>query len=923
MKTKMNHRVKKYLRDATIMSNSIRRNKVLTSDYLLMKVMQDSDNELGKFLERKGWSGEEFIEDLENTEILSEEEKENFYVRKEKSDIDYSERVINILQYADKLAKSKGVEEIDVDCLNVAIAQNDNPAWEMIANYQPDIIGEIKEYFSKERYLAGQIEKTPRVDEEKDMDGVIEAIVLQSENETITKKTPIFFEELNYKFKKNSPKIILERDKEIEKIFIIFQKMTTKNIVLIGEAGVGKTAIVEGLAERIVKGNCPVEFKNKRVLELDINSLIQDTSYMGQREKKINELKDFLMQNEDVILFIDEIHNVIGAGRVENDSYDLANALKPILTSGKIRVIGATTEEEYEKYFSKDEAFKRRFSVLEVAEPKSEKLYNMLQGKLYQLQKYHQVRVSKEIFDFVVEEAKKHNPDIANPARTMELLDYSMVIAKNKQKDELEQEAVLEATKNGYTFKKAMFEPLNDKFQKKGPRVILGREDEIEKVFITFQKMTTRNVILVGKPGVGKTAILEGIAEKIVKGNCPAEFKDKIVLSLDMNGLMKNTKYVGEKEKRFYELKRYLEKHENVILFIDEIHNIVGAGKSEDNAYDLANALKPILTNSKVRIIGATTEEEYERYFAKDGALKRRFEAIEVEEPKIKKLYKMLQGRIHQLEEKHGVTVTKESFDKVVSEASGYNFEVANPSRTVDLLDTAMVIAKNHGKTVLDTRSILQVHKKNVKKFKKTNKKDLKSVAYHETGHYLAWKSLNTKFTNVTLLSIIPADNYIGVMCYEKKEEAVHKGRREYINEIAELLAGGIASEIKGYEPDSGIRNDREKATTIARNMVINYGMQLGESVLGKYNSFMTNDRMNFEYLSDAQKEELAQQTDRILEEAYQKAERILKRKEKQLEVIAQALIKKGSLTKAEIDGLYSGKLKIEDLPDPEWKLIK
>lgn len=172
-------------------------------------------------------------------------------------------------------------------------------------------------------------------------------------------------------------------------------------------------------------------------------------------------------------------------------------------------------------------------------------------------------------------------------------------------------------------------------------------------------------------------------------------------------------------------------------------------------------------------------------------------------------------------------------------------------------------------------------------------------------------------------MSIIPADDYVGVMCYEERDGVIQKTRSDYINEIAELLAGGIASQIKGYEANSGVRNDREKATAIARNMVINYGMQLGESVLGKYNNFVENNNINFEYLSDTQKEELAKQTDAILEEAYKKAEKVLKRKDKQLEIIAQALIKNGSLTRKEIDELYLGKINLKDLPEPEWKLIK
>ena len=924
MKTnfKLNNRVKGYLEKAINKSIATRGTEVVTTEYLFLEIMLDEDNELGKFIERQGMPKDIFLEDLQNTEILSEEEKENFYIFDDTKQGEYSSEVTDVLQYAEELAKKKGLEEVDENCLNIAIVNCYNSMWGIIGDYEPEVLDEIKENFSEERYFAGKIKKTHRVSDDEILDNTVKIIFTGTESDTEGMTLPML-DNLSDKFNEKDPRVILGRDKEIDKAFVILQKMTTRNLILLGEAGVGKTAIVEGIVERIAKGNCPDEFKNKRVLELNINKLIENTKYVGQREEKFNRLREFLLLNQDVILFIDEIHIVIGAGRSEGNSYDLSNALKPILTGTNVRVIGATTAEEYEKYISKDPAFKRRFTVIEVAEPKEEKLYSMLKGQVGKLKKHHNVIVSKEIFDYVVEQAKKHNPEVANPARTMELLDISMAIAKNKGEEKLDEEAVLEACDNGYTYKKAIFTPLNDKFQKKGPKIILERKDEIEKVFITFQKMTTRNVILIGEPGVGKTAIAEGLAESIVKGKCPEEFKDNIVLSLDLNGLIKDTKYVGEKEKRFYELKLYLEKHENVILFIDEIHTIVGAGKSENDSFDLANALKPILTNGTTKIIGATTNAEYKKYFAKDGALKRRFEVIEVKEPKIKKLYKMLKGRICQLEQKHGVKVTKEAFDKVVAEASGYDFNVANPSRTVDLLDTAMVISKNHGEEILSTRSILEVHKSNIKEFKKINKRDLKSTAYHEAGHYILWRAANNKFTNVTLLSIIPSGDYVGVTCYEEKEGCTNKDRGEYINKIAELLAGGIASELKGYKRDSGPSNDRERATMIARNMIINFGMQLEESSLGTKNSFLENGEMNFEFLSDKQKEDLAKQTDAILKEAYEKANRILKRKDKQLEIIAQALMKQGSLTREQLDLLYKGKIKVEDLPDPEWKLIK
>lgn len=470
-----------------------------------------------------------------------------------------------------------------------------------------------------------------------------------------------------------------------------------------------------------------------------------------------------------------------------------------------------------------------------------------------------------------------------------------------------------------------MFELLNAKFKAHDPKVILGRDKEIEKVFITFQKMTTRNIILIGKPGVGKTAIVEGLTERIVKKLCPKEFYGKRVLSLDINGLLEDTMYLGQREEKFKALKEYLDKNEDVILFIDEIHNIIGAGRTIESSYDFANALKPILTNGKVRVIGATTHEEYNKYFAKDGALKRRFQTLEVTEPKSEELYKMLKGKLYKLKEYHEVEVSKEAFETVVAQASGYHFDIANPARTVDVLDTAMVIAKNHGKKELDTKSILEVHSENIKKFKKMNQKAKKATAYHEAGHYLVYKALNTKFKKVNLVSIIPSENYLGINVFEEKGTIGTRTKKEFINEIAEYLAGDMASNLKGYDKDSGKTNDIENASYIARNMVLSFGMQDGDEneLLGTYSSYVENNTIITEYLSDRQKEELARQVDIILTEGYRIAENILKKKDKQLEIIAEALMQRGALNQSEIDGLYSGKLKIEDLPKSELSLIK
>lgn len=474
-----------------------------------------------------------------------------------------------------------------------------------------------------------------------------------------------------------------------------------------------------------------------------------------------------------------------------------------------------------------------------------------------------------------------------------------------------------------------MFKCMNEHFNKNGPQIIRGRETEIEKVFTILQKMTTRNVVLTGEPGVGKTAIAEGIAERIVKGTCPKEFIGKKVMSLDLNSVMENTSYVGQFQEKMKKLTQYLENHEEVIMFIDEFHNIIGAGRSKDSSYDFSNAIKPMLASGKVQVIAATTEEEYKKWICHDGALKRRFEKVEVKEPQIDKLYEMLLGKIEQLSKYHNVTVTEEIFKEVVSQAQGFYYDKKNPSKTVDLLDTAMVFAKNKNKKTLDILSILEVNKEKFKTFNKMKELDEEEVlrtAYHEAGHYIFHKHYCEKFEKVTLISIIPADDYMGINCLEKNGIFVRSKRHELVEQIAEMLSGDIATKLKCKEGDAGKSSDLEVATNICRKMVLQYGMQVNRtenSSLGKYNSFANTGKVVFENLSNEQKNELSAQTDKLLKEATELAREFIKNHEVQLDIIAKGLMQKGTLTGTQAENLYDGKLTLEDLPKSGVELIK
>ena len=186
---------------------------------------------------------------------------------------------------------------------------------------------------------------------------------------------------------------VIGRDEEVRNITRILSRKTKNNPVLIGEPGVGKTAIVEGLAQRIVKGDVPTSLKNKRIWELDMGSLIAGAKYRGEFEERLKAvLKEIKESNGEIIMFIDEIHMIVGAGALEG-AMDAGNMLKPMLARGEIHVIGATTLNEYRKYIEKDGALERRFQKVQVSEPTVLDTITILRGLKQRFEVYHGVSI--------------------------------------------------------------------------------------------------------------------------------------------------------------------------------------------------------------------------------------------------------------------------------------------------------------------------------------------------------------------------------------------------------------------------------------------------------------------------------------------------------------------------------------------------
>ncbi len=230
---------------------------------------------------------------------------------------------------------------------------------------------------------------------------------------------------------------------------------------------------------------------------------------------------------------------------------------------------------------------------------------------------------------------------------------------------------------------------------------VIGRTKEIKRVIQILSRRTKNNPVLIGEPGVGKTAISEGLAQKIVEGMVPEIIKDKRVVTLDLPGMIAGTKYRGEFEERFKAVLKELKEAGNIILFIDELHTLVGAGAAE-GAIDASNILKPVLARGELQIIGATTIDEYRKYIEKDSALERRFQTIMVDEPTVEDTIKILEGLRDRYEAHHRVEITDEALQAAAELSNRYITDRYLPDKAIDLIDEAASMVRIESFTAPD-----------------------------------------------------------------------------------------------------------------------------------------------------------------------------------------------------------------------------
>ena len=346
---------------------------------------------------------------------------------------------------------------------------------------------------------------------------------------------------------------------------------------------------------------------------------------------------------------------------------------------------------------------------------------------------------------------------------------------------------------------------------------VIGRDEEIRRVLQILSRRTKNNPILIGEPGTGKTAIVEGLAHRILRGDVPENLKNKQVYSLDMGALVAGAKYKGEFEERLKAVVNEVKKSEgDIILFIDEIHTLVGAGKGE-GAMDAANILKPALARGELRSIGATTLDEYQKYFEKDKALERRFQIVMVNEPDTLSTISILRGLKERYENHHHVRIKDDAIIAAVELSNRYITDRFLPDKAIDLVDEACAMIKTEMDSMpseMDdlAHRITQLQIEQVSLKKETDA--LSQSRLHELEKELAelqdkFRSMKAKWEN--------EKNAIGKVQtlreqIEQTNAAIEKAQREYdLNKAAELKYGKLPELQKQLEAEEKLANEKKE----------------------------------------------------------------------------------------------------------------
>ncbi len=442
------------------------------SEHLLLSLLKIHDNQLKRLLQKYDVNDAVVEEDIKR--LFGTNDDQPFYM-------EYSQSVKRILERSIEYAKDKNQDQVTLNILIISLLkEKESVAYEILQKYHVDV------------------------------EEVIYLLQEKSAFETPLDQIPTLVN-INKKVKTKKYKII-GRENEIDQVCTILSKKEKNNVLIIGEAGVGKSALVEKLAMMINQGKVVDSLKNKIIYELSLSSLVAGTKYRGEFEEKFKKIIDKVKDLDNVIIFIDEIHNVIGAGGAEG-AIDASNILKPYLARKDMTVIGATTIDEYYKHFEKDHAMNRRFSIVTLKENTKEETLEILKGIKGYYESYHQIKIDNTLLKELIELVDCHIKNRTYPDKAIDILDLSCVKAKFYHEKELTKNRIVETIEK-YLNITIHHQMDYQKLEKQLNKDILGQEKGIHQMVETFQhKQLPISFFIYGPTSCGKTLTAKSLAK--------------------------------------------------------------------------------------------------------------------------------------------------------------------------------------------------------------------------------------------------------------------------------------------------------------------------------------------------------------------------------------------------------------------------
>lgn len=479
---KFTNKAKKAIEIANDISIELGHNYIGT-EHILYGLVQEGDGIAAKVLNNKGITEEKVKARIEELLGVGKEINET---------LGFTPRSKRILENAFLETKRIGYNYIGTEHLLLAIMKEDDcVAVRIIA----DLNVEISKIYNEIAKVINEEES------DKDIPKDISNIRGSFATTTVLNQ---FGEDMTLRAEEGKYDNIIGREDEIERIIQILSRRTKNNPCLIGEPGVGKTAIVEGLSERIINGEVPENLKSKRIVSMDISGMVAGAKYRGDFEERIKKALNEVKKAGDVILFIDEIHTIVGAGAAEG-AIDAANILKPLLARGEIQLIGATTIDEYRKYIEKDSALERRFSPVDVGEPTENETIEIIKGIRDKYEAHHNVKITDEAITSAVMLSVRYITDRFLPDKAIDLIDEAASQVRMKIFTEPEEIKILEE-KIEIISKEKEEAIYNQEFEKAAQLRDIEKQtkEKLEKEINKWKKTKSKDVIEIGEENIAE-----------------------------------------------------------------------------------------------------------------------------------------------------------------------------------------------------------------------------------------------------------------------------------------------------------------------------------------------------------------------------------------------------------------------------------